>query len=1021
MNRRTDIKGTSTASTETKGQPRKTDRPLTDNRTAAAAAAAAKKGASAVPAVLRAATMLASPISSRAPRATRESLLAKDPSDDPVLSKSRMTTTRRTEASGSGVEDRAKVGSPVLQMQKRKTAVSWSGDADRRIEKAGSGVQVRRVNSDEGWMSSRRQEKIVEDTVTESARKVSGRQMARSKAVPVGSDKVSHSNSKGEGKRRAGVGPSNGKAKVSLKRGREVVTMRNDGKKRADDIEAEHDSSTMRPPKKKPKGVGRGKEAPPKDSLSSSRHCKKSGAEGCSSPGDCSSPGCSAASADVPFPSISAARSNPRHRAQASDPTSSSRKLREHGQQHAPRHVTDKHRASTVTARGPTQATPSSKGRVRRAREMAGAAQASVSKQHAAPTHGLDRFQSPSSSTSSTFLGLSFVITGFLDEVTVREVERTVLEGGGRLQEDMPSPRSQSRRGERSSQDNDDVVVAVSHPAASREPGYMLALSAGTPLVHHLWISDSVAQGRALPAAPYLLPGVRESSKRRQAEAARAAARVVTPDAIALHKQGRAGCPNGIGHARGDSDAAAAASRAAIATARAAVSQVVAKPGTPLNGMSVGIAHGRQEMCSAWAKVLRCAGAQTVREIFPVVPSDDDDDDADGEKLGAALLAGQETASVAGINRGGITRGDDAMQALLAGLDCVLCDYPDTWYDKPGALRRLTDGANSRASPTGLGRLPWRTPSPASRLSSCGRKTQATSAKSRYGPHGDESGEMPFLYRMLESARLGGVQVVSLSWAIDCVLRGARIKWQSSPEYLLPFAELSFTPKAVSLTGISGRTSRGGAISSPLASSNRQDTSLLAFISRGGIRYEVSDHVRFEDDCRIIESTTAATSGEDKSSHTKKGKATYNRQGSFKDKRKEEASSGLGRIVSLSRASNGTVVVVLEPVQAYAGAYRMTSGARMLACGVPVVVAGPSMHSSVGRGRGRRANELLTTVTGGGVGRGGAASRRLKVEGASLRGKITLVKPHEYDNRRGYCGRDPDVYVRRATSVSKVK
>ncbi|CAM9871571.1 unnamed protein product [Sphacelaria rigidula] len=918
--------------------------------------------------------MLASPISSRAPRATRESLLAKDPSDDPVLSKSRMTTTRRTEASGSGVEDRAKVGSPVLQMQKRKTAVSWSGDADRRIEKAGSGVQVRRVNSDEGWMSSRRQEKIVEDTVTESARKVSGRQMARSKAVPVGSDEVSHSNSKGEGKRRAGVGPSNGKAKVSLKRGREVVTMRNDGKKRADDIEAEHDSSTMRPPKKKTKGGGRGKEAPPKDSLSSSRHCKKSGAEGCSSPGDCSSPGCSAASADVPFPSISAARSNPRHRAQASDPTSSSRKLREHGQQHAPRHVTDKHRASTVTARGPTQATP-----------------------------------------------FSFVITGFLDEVTVREVERTVLEGGGRLQEDMPSPRSQSRRGERSSQDNDDVVVAVSHPAASREPGYMLALSAGTPLVHHLWISDSVAQGRALPAAPYLLPGVRESSKRRQAEAARAAARVVTPDAIALHKQGRAGCPNGIGHARGDSDAAAAASRAAIATARAAVSQVVAKPGTPLNGMSVGIAHGRQEMCSAWAKVLRCAGAQTVREIFPVVPSDDDDDDADGEKLGAALLAGQETASVAGINRGGITRGDDAMQALLAGLDCVLCDYPDTWYDKPGALRRLTDGANSRASPTGLGRLPWRTPSPASRLSSCGRKTQATSAKSRYGPHGDESGEMPFLYRVLESARLGGVQVVSLSWAIDCVLRGARIKWQSSPEYLLPFAELSFTPKAVSLTGISGRTSRGGAISSPLASSNRQGTSLLAFISRGGIRYEVSDHVRFEDDCRIIESTTAATSGEDKSSHTKKGKATYNRQGSFKDKRKEEASSGLGRIVSLSRASNGTVVVVLEPVQAYAGASRMTSGARMMSCGVPVVVAGPSMHSSVGRGRGRRANELLTTVTGGGVGGGGAASRRLKVEGASLRGKITLVKPHEYDNRRGYCGRDPDVYVRRATSVSKVK
>lgn len=132
---------------------------------------------------------------------------------------------------------------------------------------------------------------------------------------------------------------------------------------------------------------------------------------------------------------------------------------------------------------------------------------------------------------SGVFAGLSFVLVG-LPEPLCQEVEGLIVASGGLVLEDMPPrPRDRferlppagataaeaARRGKRGRDAEGEVAVVVSVPAASRLPRYVLAIATGTPLLHHLWVSDSAAEGRALPPASYLLPGAREASRRRQA------------------------------------------------------------------------------------------------------------------------------------------------------------------------------------------------------------------------------------------------------------------------------------------------------------------------------------------------------------------------------------------------------------------------------------------------------------------------------------------------------------------------
>lgn len=929
-------------------------------------------------------------------------------------------------------EPRKRVGhgaggtSPAPKVSERNAvAGSWREDADRRVGGGGSNVPVGRCNSDAGWISSRSRSAGIPTSGSADGAKKS---MSRSKSVRVRSAKKLCSESTEACSRRTDAVPGCSNAQFSLNRAPEFAAGGR-GKKRRVDLElGDGPSGTTRPPTKKKRGRIE-KNAPPKDSAS--RRGRRSPALDGAAAADVSCSVNPPATSAMPQPAGEASRHQ----------TPKDNKSREQEQQSRLRAMG--YPGTTVDAGKTTeQATASPKGRIRRGQEMvrqAGAQSSSaVTKQHPSPAHqGLPRAVS-SSANNRTFLGLRFVVTGFLDELKIRMLERAILEGGGLLQEGMTPPLSQPRRsritgpsagpsaaaaefvipavstrrgrGHPSDGHCDDVVVAVSHPSASREAGYVLALSTGTPLVHHLWISDSLAQGRARPAAPYLLPGVRETSKRRQVEAARMAAVISAPaDASILRKHKTGG--TGIRSRREGTDDSDAPVANAIVIARAAVAKVVAKPGTPLNGMSVGVAHACQNTCASWAKVLKSAGAQTVNEIVAPFPLDQGYDGDDGyDEIGAGSPAGNNRSRPVGC-RGGENRVlGERLRSLLAGLDCVLCDYPGAWGDiTPGTtMRRVPGVVDSGTSPAGLGRL-WRKSTQQSfTLSS---KTPTTyrnlSAGRRHGDNASAGKGFSFLHTLVKAAKLDGVPVVSLSWAAHCVIRGARIKWQSSPEYLAPFAQLmtSFTvnPRRGSNNG--GISGRGGVFSSPVpfAGCNKA-TSILVFVSREGVRYEVNDHARFDDG--IVGSTAAATG-----KNAGRNNSSIKRPpGSFSDTSKEGGSSGIGRIVSLSRAENGGVFVTLEPLQVSAAAVRTTSSgggssSRVLSAGVPVVVAGPSMDSSVSRGRTRRANQL-TTVAGGS---GSATCGRLKAGSACLRGRVTVLRAQEFDDRRGYCGRDPDV------------
>ncbi|CAM9775542.1 unnamed protein product, partial [Ectocarpus sp. 12 AP-2014] len=479
---------------------------------------------------------------------------------------------------------------------------------------------------------------------------------------------------------------------------------------------------------------------------------------------------------------------------------------------------------------------------------------------------------------SGPFVGLSLVLVGLPDDVH-RGVERTIVAGGGRVVEDIPPPKTReglvfrppvagaeataaaadaSRRGRKrdkvtaaaaaaAAEEKEDVVVVVSVPSASRLPRYALAIATGTPLLHHLWVSDSAAEARPLPASPYLLPGAREASKRRQAASSAGAAAVRTTTAAA-----KAGGSH-------------KASRAALAKA-------VSKTGTPLMGMAIGVAHPSPTTCERWAQVLRAAGAQTVLRIT-------------GDPLLLLLPPREETAAwttsspsrgTRSCSRGRRTVGassssSSSLQAgQLAGLDCVLCDFPGAWNGSGGG-----DDSECRAA---TGRRPVRGDVGVPAIAG----TTTKKAKSSPPPFSS-------LGLVFEAAKLEGVPVVALSWAMDCVVRGTRVRQQARPEYLTPFLDAS--------AAAAWPSSR-----SPLLAGGT-GTRLLVAVSQSGTRYEVGDHVYF----------SAAGRGRGGGGCTGGGGSGGPHGG---DERRQQQAA-VGRIVHLERAggSGGRVFATIEPLQ----------------------------------------------------------------------------------------------------------
>ncbi|CAM9829071.1 unnamed protein product, partial [Laminaria digitata] len=490
-----------------------------------------------------------------------------------------------------------------------------------------------------------------------------------------------------------------------------------------------------------------------------------------------------------------------------------------------------------------------------------------------------------------TFSGLCFVLVG-LSENTARQLEDMVIGGGGRVLEDIPlltssdsstwlaacgpapsagaaagkSPGASSRaaaaatttatatasarrrKKARGAEDAVEVVVVVSVPAASRRVGYLLAIATGTPLVHHLWVNDSAAEGRALHAAPYLLPGVRETSRRRQVTSGRGISAAV-------------------------STAAAAAAAAAAATARDTLTKVVTRPGTPLTGMTIGVAHPSPATCERWARVLVAAGAHAVRQISgDLLREGNVEEGGKEEDAGTGKVAGTNTAGSGTRSRSARkanTAGDDGggggvpfLQKALVGTDCVLCDYPGAW----------ATGDSTDCPPRQGENVP---PGDAS-----GAGTTAAGSGSAWPPM------MASLGRVVNAARREGVPVVSLSWAIDCVVRGTRVRQQSRPEYLSPFLEESL--------GAGGRPR--GATAAASAAAATSPSRLLVFTSRAGDRYEVDDFVHF--------STEAGTSAARRVSSKDSGGSSSSR-----------SDYGVGRIVSLEQAGNGRIFATIEPLQ----------------------------------------------------------------------------------------------------------
>lgn len=631
--------------------------------------------------------------------------------------------------------------------------------------------------------------------------------------------------------------------------------------------------------------------------------------------------------------------------------------------------------------------------------------------------------------SSAIFVGLSFVLIG-LPESTGRKLEETIATGGGSLLDGIPrlpqddpalwaagaaaAPRSRKKM--KAADEAVKVVIIVSLPTASRRPEYVLAISTGTPLLHLLWVSDSAAQGRALPAAPYLLPGSRESSRRRQATAAAiAGARYVTG--------------GGVGGKQGASAVVAAA------IARAAVAKVATKPGTPLTGMTMGIAHPSPEMCELWTRVLTAAGAQAVRAISgPLLEEENEDSKATTTTMAVVNTAASTNDRQTRINnvmhlqvkKRGRSNGTDLagysnmagtenepgrvslLRKELVGLDCVVCDYPGAWNisnASPTRMELATPGearsTGKRAgfsSPLALKRTErGQFPREGEEFSPLTREPEAPS-NARTPNYGAKNGRIPSPYvdgkaqveaeggmlllrRVMNAARRESIPLVSLSWAVDCVVCGTRVKQESRPEYLSQFRDEAVGTGGTSVTPNNKR-----------AALTRTPFRPRAFVSRSGCRYEVEDHVRF----RTVEGGSATEFRRSNSGSYAGGKGSD--------------STAVGRVVYLEREGNGTVYATLEPLQKVkqSTSTAVAKTKSPLQMGLGGLIANPSTDSSVSRGRARRAQELKNVAN--------SSSCRQKVQASHLLGRVFVLKAQDFEARRGYCGRDPDVYVHRRGS-----
>ncbi|CAM9845550.1 unnamed protein product [Ectocarpus fasciculatus] len=421
-------------------------------------------------------------------------------------------------------------------------------------------------------------------------------------------------------------------------------------------------------------------------------------------------------------------------------------------------------------------------------------------------------------------------------------------------------------------------------------------------------------------------------------------------------------------------------------------------------GMAVGVAHPSPMTCERWGQVLRAAGAQTVRAItgdplLVLLPPE--------EEPAAATLTNSPSRGTRSCSWGRRTAGPSSSSlqpGQLAGLDCVLCDFPGAWNGPGGG-----DDGECRAAATG-------------------RRGNGVPAMVGTTTNGATASSPPLLSSLglvLEAAKLEGVPVVALSWAIDCVVRGTRVRQQARPEYLAPFLDASAAaaPPSSRSPSLAGGTG----------------TRLLVVVSRGGTRYEVSDHVYFSSAGR----GRGGGGGGSGSGGPNGGDERCQRQ------------AAVGRIVHLERAggSGGRVFATIEPLQVPdnnkragfsplggrgGGKAAGVGGSSALGGGVLHVVgrggggyfASPSADSSVSRGRARRARELKKVVLA--EERGGTAAaagsrtpgrrswQKVEALDAFLLGRVSVLSAREFDSRRGYCGRDPDVYAQQQQQQQRV-
>lgn len=479
------------------------------------------------------------------------------------------------------------------------------------------------------------------------------------------------------------------------------------------------------------------------------------------------------------------------------------------------------------------------------------------------------------------------------------------------------------------------------------------------------------------------------------------------------------------------------------ASRAAALARVVTKTGTPLTGMAIGVAHPCPTTSERWAKVLSAAGAQAVRPIagdLLLVSEEEGNTSPSKSTRSCSGARARRTSETAVQHR---DESSPSLRAAVAGLDCVLCDYPGAWSSfSNGGGNSRSGGAAAPGRPAGGGKNTH----PVGSVRAAGSSPPFTSLLST------TSVLLSSLGRVLEACQRQGVPVVSLSWAVDCVVRGSRVRQQARPEYLSPFLDDSLATAAAAggqsrfgvgvgvgraspLSAVSGRRAPPSSASPSRTAGAR--TRVRVFVSRAGVRYEVDDHVYFraqsgggggggEDGgarCRAVSSPVGSINA----SRTRPGHAPGGEE-------RHPPETLVGRIVHLERAggNGGRVIATLEPLQrttdkqpaaaATAGGRHGSGGASArgvfhVGCGGGF--ASPSTESSVSRGRARRARELRKVVLAEGTGtRSSGKQSWQKVEAACLLGRVSVLSAREFDARRGFCGRDPDVYVQQRVATS---